>query len=129
MEPYAKFNLRVLAGFFGLVEAYNFYQRRIRVVEAEYRLGVQREKICWGFTLELLIIVFMPIILSAFIGLLFLKFMNGFIYLDHPYSAFKPIVGWFQLATTCFLELLAILAGWLIGISLKVRNYQPIKQE
>lgn len=124
------FFLIILCVIYGYLTANNVYSSRKRIIETEYRLGIDRRSIWWGISLEVLSIIIMPILISAIIGSLSLIILDKIIIsIIQNFVQFKIWLPWWLYIITPLLALIVILGGWFIGIIPLVNNYRPIKVE
>jgi ABC-type antimicrobial peptide transport system permease subunit len=116
--------------FIGFITARSLYYQRVRIIESEYQIGANRKQIWGSFTLEILMIVIAPVLLSFGIIYPLLSNLSSLImFIPEDYLSFNL---WFPIWIFFLLILLIVgmlFAGWLPGIIYLVRKYRPIKQE
>jgi hypothetical protein len=124
------FFLIILCVIYGYLTANNVYSTRKRIIETEYRLGIDRRSIWWGISLEVISLIILPIMISAIIGSLSLIILDKIIIsIIQNFVQFKIWLPWWLYIITPLLALIVILGGWFIGIIPLVNNYRPIKIE
>ena len=116
--------------FYGIFTSQIIFQKRMKITETQFRLGVNRKQIWWGFTIENLLITILPVIISAAIAYLVLRQIDRFLVIKwllyNQFSLWLPL--WFVLLVS-FVDYLVINCVWGITLIRPIKQYRPIKQE
>lgn len=115
--------------FNGYITGQDIYQQRSKNIEADYRLGATKNQIFFEYTLEIFLIVFLPLIFSVIIGIISSQYYHLFLNIDISYLSFKPWIPWWLVILIFILSFISILFGWGSNIYTKIRGYKPIKEE
>ncbi len=116
--------------FFGYITAKNIYTYRLRIIESEYQVGAQRKQIWGSFTIEFVLIILVPLLISAIANSLLLNNVLGFLLnVTQSYTKFNPWMPFWLIFLISILSLVLIVGGWIVEIIHRVNTYRPIKQE
>ncbi len=117
----------ILIGYF---TAMRIYRERVRIIESIYRSGTMKEQIWASFSIEIVLTILFPTIISAFAFLPLLKTIaTFFLNVQAIYYPFQIWLPWWTIVLTIVGAILATLIGWFLGIIPLVRRYRPVKQE
>ncbi|NHK32585.1 MAG: ABC transporter permease [Asgard group archaeon] len=115
---------------FGTVNAINTYKQRLRIIELEIQSGAKKRLIWGNFTIELVIIVLIPLIISIGIAI---PIINGFssylLNITEVYKKFTAWQPWWLLLLVAIVGLAILIIGWITRLIPLVNKYRPIKQE
>jgi ABC-type antimicrobial peptide transport system permease subunit len=114
---------------YGYIRASTIYQYRLRVIEAEFRLGINREEILKGMILEVLLTTVIPILVSLLFGILYLLLLKQLIPIRQIYCPFTLWLPWWILLLTILISSSLIIGGNSASLVPQVRNYRPVKVE
>jgi hypothetical protein len=115
---------------FGTVNAISIYKQRLRIIEPEIRVGAKRRLIWGNFTIELMIIVLLPMIISVGVAIPIVNAFSGYLLnITDSYIKFTPWQPWWVLVLIALGGLVLLTIGWLVGIIPRINNYRPVKQE
>ncbi len=119
----------LFAFFFAYSLGNEIYQNQLRNIEFSYRLGATRQQIGLGFAIILTPLVIVPLLFSEFLSVFLVKIYSVLLNVDQSYSMVSLWIP-LWLITSVFLILnIFILSGWFLGFHVKLKRYQPIKQE
>jgi hypothetical protein len=120
----------LIAIFYGFITARNIYNERLRIIESEYQIGAKKRQIWAGFTIELILIIILPLALSFAATIPILNSVSGpLLNVQQYYSKFQPWLPWWLTIIIILLCYATLTGGWLIQMIPLVRKYRPIKQE
>ncbi|MCK5045209.1 MAG: ABC transporter permease [Candidatus Heimdallarchaeota archaeon] len=120
----------VIAIFYGFITARNIYNERLRIIESEYQIGAKKRQIWVGFTIELILIIIIPLVLSFAATIPILNSVSGPLLNVHQvYLKFIPWLPWWLTIIIVLLCYVTLVGGWLLEMIPSVRKYRPIKQE
>lgn len=119
----------IIVFFYGYITAVTIYNRRKRIIETEYRLGIDRNQIWQGMVLEIVLITVGPVMISTLTSCLFLLLFKQLIPIQQIYHSFKLWLPWWLLILMTLLSECLILGGNAASLIPQVRNYRPIKVE
>lgn len=115
---------------FGLINAINVYKQRLRIIEAETQIGAKRRDIWGNFTIELLLIILIPLIISLGITIPIVNNLYTIILnIPEQYLKFKAWIPWWLIITLGFSAIILLSTGWFSRMIPLVKGYRPIKQE
>ncbi|MHA1364896.1 MAG: hypothetical protein ACTSP5_00595, partial [Candidatus Heimdallarchaeota archaeon] len=115
---------------FGTVNAISIYKQRLRIIEPEIRVGAKRRLIWGNFTIELMIIVLLPMIISIGVAIPIVNAFSGYLLnITDSYIKFTPWQPWWVLLLIAIGGLVLLTIGWLVGIIPRINNYRAVKQE
>ncbi len=116
--------------FLGLISAINVYRQRLRIIESEFQLGAQRRQIWGSFTLEVLLIIPIPIAISMAIGIPAINLLtSNVLNITENFKQFKSWMPWWIILIVIAIGVIALMSSWLLKIIPLVKSYKPIKQE
>jgi len=116
--------------FYGFLVARNVYKQRMRIIESEYNVGVNKHQIWLNFSIELFLVTIIPLFISAIVSSILLYTIYDY-FLDIPqaYKNFVPwLPVWFILLIILFC-LITILSGWLFEMWHQFHKYKSVRQE
>jgi len=120
----------IIAVFYGFITARNIYNERLRIIESEYQIGAKKTQIWVGFTIELLLIIILPLALSFAATIPILKSVSGpLLNIQEFYANFIPWLPWWLMIIIILLCYVTLTGGWLLEMIPLVSKYRPIKQE
>lgn len=120
----------LIAIFYGFITARNIYNERVRIIESEYQIGAKKRQIWAGFTIELILIIIIPLALSFAATIPILNNVSGPLLNVHQhFLKFKPWLPWWLIIIIVLLCYVTLIGGWLMEMIPLVRKYRPIKQE
>ncbi|NHJ48840.1 MAG: hypothetical protein FK733_13735 [Asgard group archaeon] len=115
---------------FGSINAINIYKQRLRIIETETQIGAKRRLIWGNFTIELVLIVLFPLIVSMGVAVPIINtFSSKVLNIAEFYIKFKPWLPWWLLILTAIIGISVLLSGWFSRMIPLVKSYRPIKQE
>ncbi|HUT82824.1 MAG TPA: hypothetical protein VMZ29_16630 [Candidatus Bathyarchaeia archaeon] len=110
--------------------AREIYQDRTMVIESFYRVGAVRKQIIRAFTIEFLLIIILPLILTIFTSFTLIPTIaTRLINVESFYTSFKIAIPFWLLISTLIGGILFSLFGWLPILITQIYRYQPVKQE
>ncbi len=115
--------------FYGYITAVTIYNRRKRIIETEYRLGIDRNQIWQGMVLEIILITAGPVLISTMASCLFLLLLKQLIPIQQIYHSFNLWLPWWLLILITLLSECLIVGGNAASLIPQVKNYRPIKVE
>jgi len=116
--------------FYGFITARNIYYQRVRIVESQYQVGAKRNQIIISFTLEFLLIIFLPIMIGMLLTYPLVKFLPPYLLnIQQEHFRFSPWLPWWLVLLLILFGYMIIIGGWLMEMIPLVRSYRPIKQE
>ncbi len=116
--------------FYGFITARNIYNERLRIIESEYQIGAKKRQIWAGFTIELILIIIIPLALSFAATIPILNNVSGpLLNVQQHFLKFKPWLPWWLTIIIILLCYVTLVGGWLLEMIPLVRKYRPIKQE
>ena len=119
-----------IAIFYGFITARNIYNERLRIIESEYQIGAKKRQIWAGFTVELILIIIIPLALSFAVTIPILNSVSASLLdVQQIYLKFKPWLPWWLTIIIILLCYMTLVGGWLMEMIPSVRKYRPIKQE
>ncbi len=120
----------LIAIFYGFITARNIYNERLRIIESEYQIGAKKRQIWAGFTIELILIIIIPLALSFAATIPILNSVSGpLLNVQQYYIKFQPWLPWWLTVIIILLCYVTLTGGWLMEMIPSVRKYRPIKQE
>ncbi len=120
----------LIAIFYGFITARNIYNERLRIIESEYQIGAKKTQIWLGFTIELLLIIILPLALSFAATIPILNTVSGpLLNIQEFYVEFAPWLPWWLMIIIILICYLTLTGGWLLEMIPLVSKYRPIKQE
>ncbi len=115
---------------FGTVNAISIYKQRLRIIEREIQIGAKRRLIWGNFTIELMLIVLLPMIISIGVAIPIINAFSGYLLnITEVYIKFTPWQPWWVLLLIAIGGLVLLAIGWFVGLIPLINNYRPIKQE
>ncbi|HUT81335.1 MAG TPA: FtsX-like permease family protein [Candidatus Bathyarchaeia archaeon] len=116
--------------FYGFLVARNVYKQRMRIIESEYNVGVNKHQIWLNFSIELLLVTIIPLFISAIISSILLYTIYDY-FLDIPqtYKNFVPWLPVWFIVLIILVCLITILFGWLVEMWQQFHKYTPVRQE
>jgi ABC-type antimicrobial peptide transport system permease subunit len=123
--------ITILIGiFYGFITARNIYNERLRIIESEYQIGAKKTQIWIGFTIELLLIIILPLALSFAATIPLLNSVSApLLNIQEFYARFTPWLPWWLIFIIILLCYATLTGGWLLEMIPLVSKYRPIKQE
>ncbi|MHA1555609.1 MAG: ABC transporter permease [Candidatus Heimdallarchaeota archaeon] len=116
--------------FFGFISAINIYRQRLRIIESEFQIGAQRRQIWGSFTLEVLLVIPIPIAISMAIGIPIINLLSASVLnITEAFTKFVPWMPWWIILIISATGIIALVSSWLLKIIPLVKSYKPIKQE
>lgn len=115
--------------FNGFVVGQDIYQQRLRNIEADYRLGATKKQILFEYSLEITLIVFLPMIFAILLGVITSQYYHIFLNIEINYLNFKSWIPWWVVILIFILSFTSIFLGWYSNIYYNIRDYKPTKQE
>ncbi len=116
--------------FFGFISAINIYRQRLRIIESEFQIGAQRRQIWGSFTLEVLLVIPIPIAISMAIGIPIINLLSASVLnITEGFVKFVPWMPWWIILVIIATGIIALVSSWLLKIIPLVKSYKPIKQE
>jgi len=120
----------LIAIFYGFITARNIYTERVRIIESEYQIGAKKRQIWASFTIELMLIIAIPLALSFGATIPILNRVSGpLLNIPQIFLKFKPWLPWWLTLIIVLLCYVTLTGGWLMEMIPSVRRYRPIKQE
>ncbi|MHA1463238.1 MAG: ABC transporter permease, partial [Candidatus Heimdallarchaeota archaeon] len=120
----------LLTAIYGCFKAANIYKERKRLLEIFIRNGARNWVIVGNFSLEFVLVLFIPIIVSIVIAIPYLKILSGFMLnVVTEYSDFTLWYPWWIFILTGLIALFSVLIGWCVCLSLFVKSYKSYKNE
>lgn len=120
----------LIAIFYGFITARNIYNERLRIIESEYQIGAKKRQIWAGFTIELILIIIIPLALSFAATIPILNSVSGpLLDVQQTFLKFTPWLPWWLMIIIILLCYVTLVGGWLLEMIPLVRKYRPIKQE
>lgn len=120
----------LVAIFYGFITARNIYTERVRIIESEYQIGAKKRQIWVSFTIELMLIIIIPLALSFAATIPILNNVSGqLLNVSQIFLKFKPWLPWWLTIIVILLCYVTLTSGWLMEMIPSVRRYRPIKQE
>ncbi len=115
---------------FGTVNAMSIYKQRLRIIERKIQIGAKRQFVWGNFTIELVIIILIPLIISIGIAIPIINMFSSYLLnITEVYKKFIPWQPWWLLLLVAIGGLVILTIGWLIRLIPLINNYRPIKQE
>ncbi len=115
---------------FGSINAINIYKQRLRIIESETQIGAKRRLIWGNFTIELVLVVLFPLIVSMGIAIPIINNFSSFILnIAEVYKKFVPWQPWWLIISSAIVVMIVLFIGWFTRIIPLVKSYRPIKQE
>lgn len=116
--------------FFGFISAINIYRQRLRIIESEFQIGAQRRQIWGSFTLEVLLVIPIPIAISMAIGIPAINYLSGSVLnATEIFKKFVPWIPWWIILIVIAIGIITLVSSWLLKMIPLVKSYKPIKQE
>ncbi|MFW9923783.1 MAG: FtsX-like permease family protein, partial [Candidatus Thorarchaeota archaeon] len=116
--------------FFGFIFGQVIYNRNLKAIEINIRIGANKKQIIKSFVIEILTTALLPILFSTVISyLVFDIFTSRILIVQQKYHQFNV---WFPVWLFFLLVILwvvALVGGWLLGTIPSLRSYTPTKQE
>jgi len=120
----------VLTVVYGCFKAANIYKERLRLLEIFVRNGARRWLIVGNFSVEFILVILVPIIVSIGITIPYLNNVSSFMLnLVTEYTTFTLWYPWWVAILTGLLALFCGLIGWFTSLYLFVKSYRPYKSE
>ncbi|MHA1555926.1 MAG: hypothetical protein ACTSPM_03230 [Candidatus Heimdallarchaeota archaeon] len=120
----------LLTVIYGCFKAANIYKERKRLLEIFVRNGSRRWLIVGNFSVEFILVLLVPIIVSIGIAIPYLKNLSGFMLnVVTEYSDFTLWYPWWIFILTGLIALFSVLIGWCVSLSLFVKTYKSYKNE
>ena len=114
---------------YGHILASIIYLQRLRIIETEFRLGINKRQIGQGMLLEVLLTTSVPIILSILFSILYMLIIKQTIPIQEHYHEFSLWMPWWLLLLLILLGEGLILGGNSSGLLPLLKRYQPVKVE
>jgi len=114
---------------YGYITASAIYQHRLRVIETEFRLGINREEILKGMILEVLLTTIIPILISLLFGVFYMLLLKQLIPIRQIYCPFTLWLPWWIFLLTILTSGTLIIGGNSASLIPQVRSYRPVKVE
>ncbi|MFW9923782.1 MAG: FtsX-like permease family protein [Candidatus Thorarchaeota archaeon] len=103
---------------------------KYNVIEIEHSIGATKNQIMFGLSFEIIVVMFIPLLISSIIGFLFSKYLTGFLFTSsNTYQQFEMNLSVGLLFLVILLGFSSIVLGSLLKIIPSVRTYYPSKQE
>lgn len=126
--------ITIIASFaillFGFLTARNIYTQRLRIIESEYQVGAKNYQIWGNFSIELFLVILIPLLVSVLITSILLYEIYRFL-LDIPQIS-KEFVPWLPVwlvGLILLFCLIVVFCGWLPKMITRVNKYKPARQE
>ncbi len=120
----------VLAVVYGCFKAAYIYKERQRLLEIFIRNGARRGLIVANFSVEVILVILVPIIVSIGITLPYLNNVSSFMLnVVTEYTTFTLWYPWWVAILTGLLVLFGVLIGWGTSLYLFVKSYRSSKSE
>lgn len=120
----------VLTVVYGCFKAANIYKERLRLLEIFVRNGARRGLIIVNFSVEFILVILVPIIVSIGITVPYLNNVSSFMLnLVTEYTTFTLWYPWWVAILTGLLALFGVLIGWCTSLYLFVKSYRSYKSE
>ncbi|TFF90858.1 MAG: ABC transporter permease [Promethearchaeota archaeon] len=115
---------------FAFTSAQTIFKDRLKIIESLYRIGAKREQLWKSFTIEIVLLISIPLIISILIGIFLLPLIGKIFINQHQvYSLFKPVLKWWTIPLFYFVTYLIIMSGWFLSIIPQVKKYHLLKQK
>ncbi|MBN1328605.1 MAG: hypothetical protein JXA54_03940 [Candidatus Heimdallarchaeota archaeon] len=115
---------------YGSLKSINIYKERQRLMMIFVQNGARRWFIISSFTLELVLVIFVPIIISIGITAPYLNNFGEFmVNLLTNYKTFKVWFPWWIFIGTGIISLFSVIIGWWTSLSLNIKSYRAYKTE
>jgi uncharacterized membrane protein len=115
---------------YGCFKAANIYKERLRLLEIFVRNGARRGLIVCNFSVEFILVILVPIIVSIGITIPYLNNVSSFMLnLVTEYTIFTLWYPWWLAILTGLLALFGVLTGWCTSLYLFVKSYRSYKSE
>ncbi|NHK32823.1 MAG: FtsX-like permease family protein [Asgard group archaeon] len=120
----------ILVIFYGFLTARNIYKQKMRIVETEYTVGAKKHQILLNFSIELLLVLIIPLVISIITS-------STLLYTVYDYSfsipqTYKKFVPWLPIWFIIFILLFCLVSisiGWLLELWNQFHRYRPARQE
>ncbi|MHA1435671.1 MAG: hypothetical protein ACTSO7_17665, partial [Candidatus Heimdallarchaeota archaeon] len=120
----------VLTVVYGCFKAVNIYKERQRLLEIFVRNGASRWLIVGNFSVELILVILVPLIVSIGIAIPYLNNVSSFMLsLSTEYTTLTIWYPWWVVIITGLLALFSVLIGWCTSLYLLVKSYRSTKNE
>jgi hypothetical protein len=120
----------VMTVVYGCFKAANIYKERLRLLEIFVRNGARRGLIVCNFSVEFILVILVPIIVSIGITIPYLNNVSSFMLnLVTEYTIFTLWYPWWLAILTGLLALFGVLTGWCTSLYLFVKSYRSYKSE
>ncbi|NPD90569.1 MAG: hypothetical protein HGN29_17800 [Asgard group archaeon] len=120
----------VLTVVYGCFKAANIYKERLRLLEIFVRNGAGRGLIVVNFSVEFILVILVPIIVSIGITIPYLNNVSSFMLnLVTEYTTFTLWFPWWVAILIGLLALFFVLIGWCTSLYLFVKTYRTHKSE
>lgn len=120
----------VLTVVYGSFKAANIYKERLRLLEIFVRNGARRWLIVGNFSVEFILVILVPIIVSIGITSPYLNNVSSFMLnLVTEYTTFTLWCPWWVAILTGLLALFGVLIGWCTSLYFFVKSYRSSKSE
>lgn len=120
----------ILVIFYGFLTARNIYKQKMRIVETEYNVGARKYQILFNFSIELLLALIVPLVISIITSSTLLYTIYDYFFgIPQTYKKFVPwLPVWFIVLILLFC-LVSISIGWLLELWNQFHRYRPARQE
>lgn len=120
----------ILVIFYGFLTARNIYKQKMRIVETEYNVGARKYQILFNFSIELLLALIVPLVISIITSSTLLYTVYDYFFsIPQSYKKFVPwLPVWFIVLILLFC-LVSISIGWLLELWNQFHRYRPARQE
>lgn len=115
--------------FYGYTIASIIYLQRLRIIETEFRLGINKSQIWQGMLLEVLVTTVIPVVLSTLFSILYSLLLKQMIPIQQNYHKFALWMPWWVLLLTTIISECLIVGGNSASLIPLVKKYRPVKVE
>lgn len=115
---------------FGFLTARNIYTQRLRIIESDYQVGAKNYQIWGNFSIELLLVILIPLFVSMTIASILLYEIYCLLF-DIP-QIFKEFIPWLPawlIVLILLFCLIVVFCGWLPKMITRINKYKPARQE
>ncbi len=115
---------------FGLIVSKSIYQERLAMVEIEYRIGISKRKISNRLVLEIILLVFIPLVCSIISSTILVSRMaSTLVQIIQEYLNFSLWLPWWMIVVIFLISSLLIIGSTFLGIESQLKKYKPVKTE
>ncbi|MHA1125692.1 MAG: hypothetical protein ACTSO7_09955 [Candidatus Heimdallarchaeota archaeon] len=118
---------QILISFFTGIQIYN---ERTRAIESMYRVGGVKRQIFGIFTIELVLVNFLPLLLTMLISLPLIR-LSAYYFLDvqEKYFPIKANIPFWLFLVIFILGISLAVIGWVMALLPQIYRYKPVQQE